>query len=125
MANNITIPPTGTGTATPIVATIERSSAQRQMIEPGHSATATHANVTMTGSSVTAIASNVNRLGWSVYNDSGVVVYIKLAASASATSFMIKLQPDDFYEQRELIVYDGIVTAFGASGDIRVVEYGT
>jgi len=82
---------------------------------------ATLANVTMTGASVTVQASNANRRNLMIFNDSGVVVYVKLAAAASATSFTIKMADQSYYELPDP-VYTGIVTAFGASGDVRVTE---
>lgn len=84
-------------------------------------ATGTLANVTMTGSSVTAAASNVSRRNLMIYNDSGVTVYVKLGSSASSTSFTVKLVDQAYYELPDP-VYTGIVTALGASGDIRVTE---
>lgn len=83
--------------------------------------TASLANVTMTGSSVTAIASNASRRGAAIYNDSGVVVYVKFGSTASSTSFTVKLIDQAYYELAAPC-YTGIITALGASGDIRVTE---
>lgn len=88
---------------------------------PTRPATATLANVTMTGSSVTLQASNANRQALTIFNDSGVVVYIKFGSSASATSFTVKMVDQAYYEVPSP-VYSGIVTAFGASGSVRVSE---
>jgi len=84
-------------------------------------ATGTLANITMTGSSVTLAASNTSRRGLSIYNDAGVVVYVKFGSTASSTSFTVKMADQSFYELPEP-VYTGIVTALGASGDVRVTE---
>lgn len=84
-------------------------------------ASPTLANVTMTGSSVTLQASNTARRNLMIFNDSGVVVYVKLGSSASATSFTVKLVDQAYYEL-PAPVYTGIVTALGASGSVRVTE---
>jgi hypothetical protein len=84
-------------------------------------ATPTLANITMTGSSVTLQASNTARRNLMVFNDSGVTVYVKLGSSASSTSFTVKLVDQAYYELPDP-VYTGIVTALGASGDVRVTE---
>lgn len=78
-------------------------------------------NVTMTGASVTLQASNASRKNLMIFNDSGVVVYVKLGSSASATSFTIKMVDQSYYEL-PTPVYTGIVTALGASGAVRVTE---
>jgi len=83
--------------------------------------TATLANVTMTGSSVTVQASDTTRRNWTIYNDSGVVVYLKLGSTASATSFTVKLVNQAYYELPSP-VYTGIITALGASGVVRVTS---
>lgn len=84
-------------------------------------ATGTLSNVTMTGSSVTLKASNTSRRNLMVYNDSGVTVYVKLGSAASSTSFTVKMLDQSYYEL-PAPVYTGIVTALGASGDVRVTE---
>ncbi len=83
--------------------------------------TATLANVTGTGSSITIQASNSARRGWYVFNDSGVTVYLKFGSSASSTSFTVKLATGDYYELPHPC-YSGIITGNWASGDIRVTE---
>lgn len=83
--------------------------------------TATLSNVTMTGSSVTLAASNTDRKGLYIFNDSGVTVYVKLGTTASSTSFTVKMSDQDYYELPSPI-YTGIVTVLGASGSVRVTE---
>ena len=84
-------------------------------------ATPAVANVTMTGSSVTLQALNNDRKGLYIFNDSGVTVYVKCGTSASATSFTIKMVDQSYYELPQPI-YTGLVTALGASGEVRVTE---
>lgn len=87
------------------------------------SGTATLSNVADTATSTTLLASNADRLGASVYNDSTVALYLKLGTTASATSFTIKLQPDDYYEVPAGYTgrIDGI-WASDASGSARITE---
>lgn len=83
--------------------------------------TPTLTNVTMTGSSVTLFALNTSRRVATIYNDSGVTVYVKFGSTASATSFTVKLVDQAYYEVPNP-VYTGIITALGASGTVRVTE---
>ena len=88
------------------------------------SGTGTHANVADSAVSATLIASNANRLGATIYNDSTVSLYLKLAATASATSFTTILLAQDYYEVP--FGYTGIIDgiwASDASGSARVVEF--
>lgn len=87
------------------------------------SGTPTQTSVNDTASSTTLIASNANRLGATVFNDSTVVLYLKLGATASTTSFSIKLDPSDYYEIP--FGYTGVVDgiwASDASGAARITE---
>ena len=90
---------------------------------PTASATATHSNVTGTGSSVTLLAANASRKGYSLWNDSAVAAVVKLASGASATSGAFPLRAGAYYESPAGFNYTGIITGIWASGDIRVVEF--
>jgi hypothetical protein len=85
------------------------------------SSTGTHANFTGSGASQTIIASNASRKGSTVYNDSGVVCYVKLGATASSTSFTVKMVDQSYYEVP--FKYTGVIDALWASGSVRVVEF--
>lgn len=84
----------------------------------------TSAQTTVAGSatSVSLLASNSNRLGATIANDSTAALYVKLGATASTTSYTIKLLQDDYYE----IPYgytgeiDGIWAS--ATGNARITE---
>lgn len=73
--------------------------------------------------SVTALASNNNRKIASFYNDSSAICYLKLGASATTSSFTVKMAANSFYEI-PLPMYTGIVTAIwdSATGNLRVTE---
>jgi hypothetical protein len=88
------------------------------------SGTATLANVAGSASSVTLQASNSDRKGWSIHNDSSAILYVKFGSSASSTSYTVKLIADAYYELPTTSVYTGIITGIWASatGSARVTE---
>lgn len=92
-------------------------------VTPGTSGTATHANVSASASNVTLLASNASRKGATIYNDSTAVLYVKLAATASSTSYTTQLLPNGYYEVP--FAYTGIIDGIwaAANGAARVVEF--
>lgn len=84
---------------------------------------ATLANVSGSASSVTLVASNANRRGAFIFNDSSSALYIKLGATASATSFTVKVAAGGFYELAQPC-YTGIIDGIwdSATGAARVTE---
>jgi hypothetical protein len=93
-------------------------------------ATNTTATVAASASTVTLIASNANRLGGTIYNDSTAIMYLKLGASASTSDFTVVLQAltssvGGYYEIP--FGFTGIITAVwgSATGNARVGEITT
>jgi len=85
--------------------------------------TATASNVAMTAASVALLAANASRKAATFYNDGPAVVYVQVGAAASATSFIIAMQPQSYFELPRPC-YVGAVNAFGAVGNtVRVVEF--
>ena len=86
------------------------------------SATPAQSSVAGSATNVTLLASNANRLGATIYNDSTAVLYLKLGATASTTSFTQKMQPDGYYEVP--FGYTGIIDGLWASatGNARITE---
>lgn len=84
--------------------------------------TATLSNVSGSATSVTLLASNTSRKGVTIYNDSSAILYVKFGASASTTSFTIKMAADTYYEVP--FGYTGIIAGIWASatGSARVTE---
>lgn len=76
-------------------------------------------------STVTAVvlAANGGRKGFIIHNDSAVDLYLKFGATASATSFTIKLTTFQTYESG-LLVYTGVIHAIlaSATGNAQVTE---
>lgn len=85
-------------------------------------ATPTLTNVAGSVSSVTLLASNANRRGASLWNDSTSVCYVKFGSTASATSATVKLVADAYYEVP--FSYTGIITGIwvAATGSVRATE---
>ena len=85
--------------------------------------TATLSNVAASATNVTILASNANRQGAFVYNDSTAVLYLKFGAIASTTSHTVQLAAGQLYEI-PVPVYTGIIDGLWASatGTARVTE---
>ena len=79
-------------------------------------------SVSGSASNTTLLASNASRRGASVYNDSSAALYVKLGATASTSSFTIKLSQDGYYEVP--FSYTGVIDGIWASatGNARVTE---
>lgn len=92
------------------------------LVKETRSTTGTAANVTGSATSVTVLASNSSRLGATVFNDSSALLYLKLGATASTTSFTALLATNDYYEVP--FQYTGIIDGIwsSATGSARVVE---
>lgn len=86
------------------------------------SATPSQSSVAGSASSVSLLASNANRLGATVSNDSTAALYLKLGATASTTSYSIKMLQDDYYEVP--YGYTGAIDGIWASatGNARITE---
>jgi len=87
------------------------------------SATATTNTVNALASSTTLLTSNSNRLGYSVYNDSTSILYLKNGTTASNTSYTLQVPANGYYECP--FNYTGNVDGIwvSATGAARVVEY--
>jgi hypothetical protein len=87
---------------------------------PGTSSTA---NVTGSASSVTLLAANSARLGAMLFNDSSAALYVKLGATASTSSFTVKLAAGGYFELPHPC-YTGIIDGIwdSATGAARVTE---
>ena len=86
-------------------------------------ATATLANVSASVTSVTLRASAATRRGLMIVNESAADLYVKFGATASLTSYTVKMGPGSYYELPSppyTGVVDGIWSA--ASGTARVTE---
>jgi hypothetical protein len=91
-------------------------------VKTPRSATPTQASVASSATNVTLLASNANRLGATVYNDSTAILYLKLGATASTSSYTIQLLAGDYYEAP--FGYTGQIDGIWASanGNARITE---
>lgn len=117
---------TGSGTeASPyVLTTTAGASSGTTTVQAVRASAATTTSVADTASSTTLLAANTNRLGASIYNDSTVTLYVKLGATASATSFAVKMTADTYFEVP--FGYTGIIDGIWASdaaGSARIVEF--
>lgn len=98
-------------------------SAVTQPTKDAAASSATLSNVSSSASNVTLLAANASRRGAIFYNDSTQNAYVKLGATASATSFSYLLVPGQTLELPAPI-YTGIVDGIWASanGSMRVSE---
>lgn len=89
----------------------------------GPSTTGTSTNVADSNANQTLLAANVARLGATIYNDSTEILYLKLGATASLTSFTARLIPNAYYEIpfRYTGIIDGI-WANNSTGNARITE---
>lgn len=83
---------------------------------------ATVTSVAASITNVTVLASNDARVGATFYNDSTSIAYLKLSATATSSSFTVKLQAEEYYELPA--GFTGVVdcTWVSATGSMRVTE---
>lgn len=91
------------------------------------SSTPTQSSVASSATNVTLLAANTARKGATITNDSSAVLYIKLGATASATSYTVTLAgsagaPFSYFEVP--FGYVGIIDGIWASatGNARITE---
>jgi hypothetical protein len=85
-------------------------------------ATPTQASVASSGSSVTLLAASSTRLGATIYNDSTQILYLKLGATASTSSYTIQIAANGYYEVP--FYYTGVIDGIWASanGNARITS---
>lgn len=94
-------------------------------VGPQTSATATTTQVADTASSTTLLASNANRLGASIQNDSSAVLYVKCGTTASTTDYSARLVQYGYYEVPANYTgrIDGIWATDPNDGAARITEF--
>jgi hypothetical protein len=83
------------------------------------------ANVASSATNVTLLSSNSSRKGFTIMNDSTAILYVKFGATASSTSFHVKMAAGSYYESPAGVNYTGIIDGIWASanGSARVGEF--
>lgn len=92
--------------------------AARALFVKSQPAVATTSAVTQVASSATSVtlkATNANRLGLMIFNDSTSVLYVKFGATASTTSYTVKMTAGQYYEAP--FGYTGVVDGIWASAN--------
>jgi len=85
-------------------------------VSPAKGSSCTPTQVACSTTSATLKASNASRKGLVIYNDAAVALYVKFGATASSTSFTVKLPAGTVYEISGPEIYTGIVDGVLASG---------
>lgn len=85
--------------------------------------TATITSISSSTSSQTVLASNGNRKGFLLFNDSTQSCYVSFASTSSTSTFTMLLISGMTY-QNEAIIYTGVISAIwsSANGALRVTE---
>ena len=85
---------------------------------------ATLTNVASSASNVTVVAANPSRRALIIVNDSTAILYLKFGATASATSYSVKLIAGETYNSPINHIYTGIIDGIwaAANGAARVTE---
>ena len=91
-------------------------------VRPVAAQTGTQSSVAGSAANVTLLAANANRLGATLYNDSNQNFFVKLGATASNTSFTVRMPSQSYYEVP--FGYTGIIDGIQsvANGNMRVTE---
>lgn len=92
-------------------------------VRESHAQTTTLANVASATTTGTLLAANTNRKGAYIFNDSTSALYVKFGATASTTSFTVKIAAGGYYEF-PVPMYQGVVDGIWdtANGAARVTE---
>lgn len=99
-----------------------RLSTDRSLLTTPRSVTPTQTSVAASATTVSLLASNANRKGATLYNDSTAILYLKLGATASTTSYSVQMASNTYYEvpYGYIGAIDGIWAL--ATGNARITE---
>lgn len=113
----------GQGTMAQSLSIVLSSDHSDLTIKAKRSTTPTQNSIASSATNVTLFASNANRLGATIYNDSTAILYMKLGAAASNTSYTIQLAANGGYYEVPF-GYTGIIDGIwsAANGSARVTE---
>lgn len=108
---------------------VDGSAVTQPVSLPTSPATGTITSVASSATDVSVLASNANRKGASVYNDSTQILYLACSNATSSTSvYTIQVASNAFFELppcRDGSVYTGVLKGIWASanGNARVTEW--
>lgn len=107
------------------VAIVDSSGAQITSFGSSTAATATLSNVGDEIASATLLASNTNRKGVIIFNDSSGILLLKFGTTASSTSFTYRVNPFQTFEMLSGVIYTGVIDGIwltDGGGSARVTE---
>jgi len=112
----VSIQGVASGTVVPVSGTVTTT--------PTNSATSTLTNVNAATSSTSILASNTNRKGMFLFNDSTSLLYLAFGSTASTTSYTVQIPSNGFYEMPNPTVYTGAISGIwvAATGTARITE---
>lgn len=87
------------------------------LLNGGGGKTPTLTNIASSATSVTLVSANPNRKGLIVVNDSNETLYLKYGATASSTSYTVKLLTGDTWEMTPHLLYTGIIDGKWSAAD--------
>lgn len=99
-----------------------RMSSDHSILVTNRATTPTQTSVAGSATSVSLLAANASRKGATVYNDSSAILYLKLGATASTTSYTLQMAANGYYEVP--FGYVGAIDGIWASatGNARITE---
>lgn len=98
-----------------------------QLLRSFQGGSTSNSTVTSVGDEVvstTLLSANDDRTGFILFNDSTAIAYVKFGATASTSSFTVRLTPYAVYTS-DVPVYRGVIDCIWASdagGNMRVTE---
>lgn len=97
-------------------------SAVTQPVKETRSTTPSQSSVSVGSSNTAILASNANRLGFTIYNEGSAICYMKLGATASTTSYTCQIASGGYYECpfNYTGAVDGITSA--STAQLRITE---
>lgn len=87
------------------------------------SSTAAQTSVASSATSVSLLASNANRKGCIVFNDSSQILYVSFTATSTTSAYSVKLFPNSSYMSD--FIYTGVISGIWASanGAAKITEF--
>lgn len=104
------------------IATLPVSIAATVATKEQRASTPSQTSVSVTNTNTAILASNANRLGFSIYNEGAATCYLKLGSTASTTSYTVQITSGGYYECP--FNYTGAVDGITSAGtaQLRITE---
>lgn len=105
------------------VAVVDGSGDQLTGFDGSRPTTATLTSVALSTTSAALLAANTARRGFYIHNDSGQLLYVAFAATATISAFTLRLPANGAYES-PLNGYTGVISGIKATGagNARITE---